>query len=136
MDELKIPITPNLSREDLRAAKKCLKKISANPEDYFRGELSPDNVKLTEIIAEGGSGTVYKGELRSGYSRDPPTAKDKLVNSAKNCRRHQVAIKHFSDNHLGFNNNDMMREITIMSLIQHPNIIQFHGACTRDPERL
>jgi len=44
-------------------------------------------------------------------------------------------VKHFSENCISFSIEVFRREVAVLSFLQHPNIIRFFGACTKDPAK-
>lgn len=71
-------------------------------------QLDRKEIELGEPIAEGISGKVFKGKFRD----------------------HSVAIKHCSPHYQGYDSVDVTREITVMSLLHHKNILHCFGAAT------
>eukprot|EP01114_Cavostelium_apophysatum_P013008 TRINITY_DN3062_c0_g1_i1.p1 TRINITY_DN3062_c0_g1~~TRINITY_DN3062_c0_g1_i1.p1 ORF type:complete len:754 (+),score=209.48 TRINITY_DN3062_c0_g1_i1:33-2294(+) len=86
-----------------------------------RGEIQPHlEIDMNEVkydptpIAEGGSGRVFRGHWRGN----------------------EVAIKEFSDSMLNFSIVEFKREVAILSMLRHENLVPFYGAAMNNPNCL
>ena len=70
------------------------------------------NLELKDKIGSGAFGTVYKGVWKNNK------ATDKLY-----------AIKVVNTNSGSFDEKELRRELMLLSIISHQNLVEFHGAC-------
>ncbi|KAH3759444.1 TKL protein kinase [Pelomyxa schiedti] len=80
----------------------------------YHTEISFDQLKVGDLVGRGAAGKVYKGVYEG----------------------QEVAIKHYSEDNVQFNLKDFRKEIAIMSVLDHENLIRCIGACTADPQHL
>ena len=73
-------------------------------------EIAKDDVTLTKEIFQSPLCTVHRG-LWNG---------------------HQVAVKKFSQYSLGFSWEDFYKEVGLLCVAQHPNVVKLHGAFTNN----
>ncbi|PRP73158.1 outer membrane autotransporter barrel domain-containing protein [Planoprotostelium fungivorum] len=77
-------------------------------------EIPREELKYNNKIAEGAGGDVYVGEWNN----------------------YAVALKKSGESFLGYNAVDFHREVAIMSILRHPNIMICHGATTTNRDEM
>lgn len=85
--------------------------------------IAESELKIEEMIGEGGSATVYKGTWMRPASAQRPAQTEK------------VAIKVFK-NASEAENASFLRELEVMSDLPHPNILQIYGVCETAPPKI
>eukprot|EP00892_Ulva_mutabilis_P001692 jgi/Ulvmu1/11523/UM078_0012.1 len=97
------------SVEDARnGSKECDSHSTVEDSNTADWEITPDELTLAAVIAEGEFGIVYKGKWNG-----TPVA-IKVVKASEQINQQQLAA-----------------EVGVLRRIHHPNIVQFLGACTR-----
>jgi len=89
-------------------------ELSLSGDIQTHKEIDPAEIEFEELLAEGSSGKVYKGKWKGL----------------------EVALKKFEDDMLSFSMIEFRREVAIMSILKHPNLVLFYGACTKTKSSL
>eukprot|EP01125_Pyxidicula_operculata_P008821 TRINITY_DN2925_c0_g5_i2.p1 TRINITY_DN2925_c0_g5~~TRINITY_DN2925_c0_g5_i2.p1 ORF type:complete len:1202 (-),score=224.82 TRINITY_DN2925_c0_g5_i2:74-3679(-) len=77
---------------------------------FVHHEIDERDITFGEIVGEGGEGTVYRGTYDGKH----------------------VAIKKFKSE---VKIDDFIKELSIMSLVQHPNLVYCYGGVTKDGKK-
>ncbi|KAH3767115.1 mitogen-activated protein kinase kinase kinase [Pelomyxa schiedti] len=80
----------------------------------YHNEIPPDALTIETMIGRGAAGKVYKGKYKGEV----------------------VAIKHYSEDNIVFDIQEFKKELTLMSVLDHENLIHCLGACTLDHYKL
>ncbi|KAH3757595.1 Serine/threonine-protein kinase STY46 [Pelomyxa schiedti] len=105
MEDLELKNAEN----NLRQLDDVIAAALAGTKSYHK-ELSPTDFTLGDMVGRGAAGKVYKGVWNN----------------------QTVAIKHYSEDNMAFDIKDFKKELTLMSVFDHENLISCIGACTKD----
>ena len=89
---------------------KCLLAAAVAGKTRLHREIPAHEVELQTTIFESPLCKVYRGSWAG----------------------HSVAIKKFSQYSLGFSWEDFYKEVGLLTLAQHPNVVKLHGAFAND----
>ncbi|KAF3456953.1 hypothetical protein FNV43_RR01608 [Rhamnella rubrinervis] len=73
-----------------------------------------DNFSVTNMLGQGGFGSVYKGQLVNGQ---------------------EIAVKRLSK-HSGQGTQEFMNEVTVIAKLQHRNLVRLLGCCIHKEEKM
>ncbi|KAF3455589.1 hypothetical protein FNV43_RR00223 [Rhamnella rubrinervis] len=73
-----------------------------------------DNFSVTNMLGQGGFGSVYKGQLINGQ---------------------EIAVKRLSK-HSGQGTQEFMNEVTVIAKLQHRNLVRLLGCCIHKEEKM
>ena len=96
----------------------------------LHAELADDVVELQRELARGATAVVHRGVLYGNVVR-------LLLLSSIDCIQivlhlQPVAIKRFDESVIHHELNELRREIALMALLRHDNVVPFIGAHTTD----
>lgn len=77
-------------------------------------KIKPTEIQRISFIAEGAAAKVYKGKW-----------KDRVV-----------ALKVFSSDNISFDETEFKRELAVLCLLEHPNLVPCYGACISSNEMI
>eukprot|EP01105_Mastigella_eilhardi_P015114 TRINITY_DN3438_c0_g2_i5.p1 TRINITY_DN3438_c0_g2~~TRINITY_DN3438_c0_g2_i5.p1 ORF type:complete len:568 (-),score=87.57 TRINITY_DN3438_c0_g2_i5:39-1742(-) len=80
----------------------------------FHREIDHAALALGGVVGRGASGTVYKAQFES----------------------RTVSAKKYGEENVCWDVKEFWRELAIMSLLDHPNLLKAIGACSKDPQHL
>ncbi|KAH3732426.1 protein kinase [Pelomyxa schiedti] len=104
-------------RRQLASNKAQLEEIIAQAEQgtaVFHIEIDPGQLVIGPVIGKGSSGVVLRGTYQGK----------------------EVAIKKYGQENLVWNPKEFRKQIALMSVVDHPNLLTCIGACTADPNNL
>eukprot|EP01105_Mastigella_eilhardi_P000001 TRINITY_DN0_c0_g1_i1.p1 TRINITY_DN0_c0_g1~~TRINITY_DN0_c0_g1_i1.p1 ORF type:complete len:807 (-),score=135.50 TRINITY_DN0_c0_g1_i1:689-3109(-) len=80
----------------------------------FHNEINPTELEDLQLHAKGAAAKVYRAKYKSMA----------------------VAVKHYSDDNLNFSETEFRKEIALMSILKHPNLLHCVGASTMSKDTL